>query len=58
MTQKLTRNLSDPRWREFWKGVDAAAARAPKLHFQEKSKASDEPKQSARSKVSSKSKSG
>lgn len=58
MPQKLTRNLSDPRWREFWKGVDAAAARAPKLRYQETSKASDEARQSARSKVSSKSKSG
>ena len=56
MTQKLTRNLSDPRWREFWKGVDAAAARAPKLHFLEKKKTGDEAKQSARSKISSKSK--
>lgn len=34
MTQKLTRNLTDPRWREFRKGVDVAAAHAPKLHFQ------------------------
>ena len=38
MTQKLTRNTNDARWREFWKGVDAAAARAPKLHYQEKKK--------------------
>ena len=35
MTQKLTRNLNDARWREFWSGVDAAAARAPKLHYRE-----------------------
>lgn len=55
MTQKLTRNLSDPRWREFWKGVDAAAARAPKLYFQEKQKSSDAPKQSSPPKTSSKS---
>ena len=38
MTQKLTRNLNDARWREFWKGVDAAASRAPTLHYQEKKK--------------------
>lgn len=58
MTEKLSRNLSDPRWREFWKGVDAAAARAPKLVFQEKTKANDGPKPSARSKVTSKSRIG
>ncbi len=38
MTQKLTRNMNDARWREFWRGVDAAAERAPKLHYQEKKK--------------------
>lgn len=35
MTQKLTRNLNDARWRKFWEGVDAAAARAPRLHYRE-----------------------
>ena len=39
MTQKLTRNTSEERWREFWKGVDAAAARAPKLRYAISSKA-------------------
>jgi hypothetical protein len=38
MTQKLTRNTNDERWREFWKGVDAAAARAPRLHYEASAK--------------------
>lgn len=35
MKEKLVRNTSDERWREFWKAVDAAAANAPKLQFTE-----------------------
>jgi hypothetical protein len=41
MTQKLTRNTNDERWRQFWKGVDAAAARAPKLRYAVSAKAKD-----------------
>lgn len=53
MTQKLTRNLSDPRWREFWKGVEAAAARAKPLRYLE-NEPLDPPKKSVRSKRASK----
>jgi len=38
MTQKLRRNTSDPRWRKFWKGVDAAAERAPRLQYEASAK--------------------
>ena len=31
MTGKLVRNTSDPRWRDYWKAVDAAASKAPAL---------------------------
>ncbi len=55
MTQKLSRNMSDARWREFWKGVDAAASRAPKLHYQEKRKPEGQEKRQTRSERSTKS---
>lgn len=33
MAEKLIRNTTDKRWREFWEGVDRAAARAPVLYY-------------------------
>lgn len=33
MAEKLIRNTADKRWREFWDGVDEAAARAPVLYY-------------------------
>ena len=55
MTQKLTRNLNDARWREFWKGVDAAASRAPTLHYQENEKPDCKEERKARSESPTKS---
>lgn len=36
MREKLVRNTSDERWREFWKAVDTAAANARPLRQIEK----------------------
>lgn len=35
MTEKLVRNTSDPKWRAWWEAVEAAAAKAPTLRFDE-----------------------
>jgi len=41
MTEKLVRNTTDERWRKFWEAVDAAAAQAPRLQFEERRARSD-----------------
>ena len=35
MTEKLVRNTSDPKWRAWWEAVEAAAANAPTLRYDE-----------------------
>ena len=55
MREKLIRNTSDERWRLFWSAVDAAAAKAPTLRFQEK-KAQSESSQGKATKKSAKTK--
>ncbi len=50
MREKLVRNTSDERWREYWKAVDAAASNAPKLRFHE-TRNSDRNRESARTKT-------
>lgn len=57
MREKLVRNTSDERWREYWKAVDAAASNAPKLQFHE-SKSSGQDRERARIKPSKAKKGG
>jgi hypothetical protein len=47
MNEKLVRNTSDARSREWWKAVQAAAANAPRLNLQRTSKTSSESRASA-----------
>ncbi len=39
MTEKLVRNTSDPKWRAWWEAVEAAAAKAPTLRYDEGARA-------------------
>jgi len=55
MREKLVRNTSEKRWREYWKAVDAAASNAPKLQYHE-TKTQNQNRQRAVTKTSSKSK--
>lgn len=51
MKEKLVRNTSEKRWREYWKAVDAAASNAPTLRFHE-TKSSSQNRERARTKTS------
>jgi hypothetical protein len=57
MREKLVRNTSDERWREYWKAVDAAASNAPKLRYQE-TKSPSKKREGAAKRAASKSKNG
>ena len=50
MREKLVRNTSDERWREFWKAVDTAAANARPLRQIEKSTGVEQRRTTARPK--------